>query len=138
MPIPSTIVIRSLSLLRALSAEYGSTKAMEIWEQFSGLIDDGDLRMEVFKVMLTGGYAGTHIEVRKWDGISKVSAIKVLRVWTLCGLKEGKDAVEEAGKNNRTSFQLVKRYDDNNEEIELNYEQLLKDMAEVGLTVELV
>ena len=138
MPIPSTIVIRSLSLLRALSEEYGSTKAMEIWEKFSGLIDDGDLRMEVFKVMLTGGHAGSHIEVRKWDGVSKVHAIKALRIWTLCGLKEGKEAVEAAANNTRTSFALIKNANDEGEEIALDYERLLKEMAEVGLTVELV
>jgi len=94
--------------------------------------------MEVFKVMLTGGYAGTHIELRKWDGVTKVSAIKTLRIWTLCGLKEAKEAVEAAGNNIRTSFPLVKRYDDNKEEIELPHEQLLKEMFDVGLTVELV
>jgi len=138
MPIPSTIVIRSLSLLRALSAEYGSTKAMEIWEQFSNLIDDGDLRMEVFKVMLAGGYIGTHIELRHWNGNKKVTAIKMLIRWTKCGLEEGKDAVEAAGNNLRTSFSLIKRYDDSGEETELPYEEIIRELASVGLTVELV
>ena len=138
MPIPSTIVIRSLSLLRALSAEYGSTKAMEIWEKMSEIIDDGDLRMEVFKVMLTGGYAGTHIELRKWEGDGKVTAIKELRKWTHTGLKEAKDAVEVAATNTRTSHQLRKQWDAEGDEMALPYEKIMEDLAKVGLTVELV
>jgi len=138
MPIPRTVVMRSVALLRELSKEYGSTRTMEIWEQLAGLIDDGDLKMEVFKVMLTGGYAGTHIEVRGWDGEKKVTAIKALRLWTNAGLKEAKDAVDAAGQNHRTSFEIALRADANIDPEDIPYDKIVKHLEAVGLTIELV
>ncbi len=138
MPIPRTIVMRSVALLKELSREYGSTRTMEIWEKLADLIDDGDLKMEVFKVMLTGGYAGTHVEIRGWNGDAKVTAIKAVRKWTGCGLKEGKEAVEDAGNNIRTSFPIALISDANIDPEEIPYDTLIKELEDVGLTIELV
>lgn len=138
MPIPRTIVMRSLSLLRELSAEYGSTRAMEIWEQLAGIIDDGDLKMEVFKVMLTGGLAGTHIEVRYWNGDAKVTSIKTLRYWTNSGLKEAKEAVDAASSGNRTTFPIREMRDENGEITEVPFDKLVTELEKVGFTIELV
>ena len=138
MSIPHVIVIRSLALLRELSTEYGPTRAMEIWEQLADIIGDEDLKMEVFKLMLLGGKAGTHIEVRKWDTLSKVSAVQALRVWTSSPIKKAKSAVEAAEFGIRSSFVIAPMSKMINIEDGFPYDRITEELEEVGLSIDFV
>jgi len=137
--VPRDVVMRSLSLLRELNHAYGNKKAMEVWEKMEDAIDDADLKMEIFKVMLAGGYTGTHVEVRKWDkGDRKVTAIKALRQVTNSGLKEAKEAVENAGNYVRSRHELRILLDSDGNRIDPDFHEIIRSLEETGLEVELV
>ena len=137
MPIPSEVVMKSVALLRALTHEYGAPKAMEVWEGMSDIIDDADLKMDVFKTMLTGGHAGLNIELMSFDGDQKITAIKALRAATGVGLKEAKEAVEAARDGQKTELPLVVDKDHNTgQQIEPNYVRIQRDLKAAGLTIE--
>jgi len=136
MPLPSEVVMKSVALLRALAKEYGAPKAMEVWEGMSDIIDDADLKMDVFKAMLSGGHVGLNIELWRWDGAQKVTAIKALRAATGCSLKEAADAVEAADIGQRTEMPLVIHTDNTGQQIEPNYTGIQRELKAAGLTIE--
>lgn len=138
MPVPRNVVYRALALLRELGVAYGSTRAMEIWENMADIIDDGDLKMEVFKVMLSGGFTGTHVEIRDWNGVAKVTAIKCLRKWCDVGLREAKEAVEAGRDKTKSAWEIRTTHDENDELITVPFNKLVKELEEAGLTVELI
>ena len=135
------IAVRTLTFLRELSKEYGSTKSMEIWENLSNLIGDDDLKMDVFKLMLNGGKCGTSIKIQQFDGKHKVNGIKALRFWTNCTLFAAKDALESAEKGRATTMKIlpIRINDvDNDDNDDIPYERLISELEEVGFTIELV
>lgn len=102
--IPSGVIRSSLQFLRELKKHYGDEKVHKIWENLTDVIDDSDLKMEVFKAMLTGTTGGTNLILSEWDSSTvpqnsnysntKIPAIKLYRMITGLGLKESKDAIE--------------------------------------------
>jgi ribosomal protein L7/L12 len=137
--LPKDVVVKTVSLLRALTREYGAEKSMEVWENLSDLIDDSDLKMDVFKVMLTGGNIGRSLEVISWDGAQKVTAIKALRAATGAGLKESKDAVEAAINGTKTEMLISGNYhEQTNDGPSINYGRIESDLRAAGLTIEFV
>ena len=90
---------KTLALLNEINKAKGPERAMEVFQGLGDLIGCEDLKLGVFKVMLSGNYPGDqHAVIVRWnnDGNNKVQCIKALRALTLCGLKEAKDTVEAA------------------------------------------
>jgi len=145
MPIPNPILIKTISLLKELKRQYGHQKAHEIWEKLADIIPDENLKMDVFKCMLSGGHLGYQFELQYWNPVqmgigSKVQAIKALRLWTKAGLTECKKAVENAEFGQRSTFEIDRgwRVDEDGHEIDIPYEKFIAELGEVGLTVEMV
>ena len=100
MAIARPILVRTLALLKELSREYGPVETHEIWEKLSDVIPDENLKMDVFKIMLSGGDIGYEFEIRYWDdNKNKIKAIKALRNWTEASLRDSKDAIDNAAKH---------------------------------------
>lgn len=144
---PSRVrVSKTLAFLRMITKKYGAEKSAEVWAVVSKMIDDDELTMGVMTIMLKGGFDTNDFIVKHWhdDGTTngqgtgmKVQAIKMLRTWTLCGLKESKDAIDNASNHQSTSFKIHRKVDEHGELADIEYGLFLRDMASVGITVEL-
>jgi hypothetical protein len=140
---------KTLSWLRSVKRAYGDEKAMEVWSEVSKILDDDELTIGVLHCLMRGGYAGHDIILTKWTSLghptyengTKIPAIKTLRAWTGCGLKEAKDAVEAAeGIESHIKFKIARHHWFNTEteqEMEIPYEKMLRDFEEVGIEVEI-
>ncbi len=137
--VSNDVVIKALALLRSLNKEYGSEKAMEVWAGMSNLIDDGDLTLEVFKCLMNGGFKAQSFRLVYWDASkkNKVAAIKAIRFWSGLGLKDAKKMVDAAEIGEENIIELKKVFDDNGNQMEIDYDNFNHAMKQEGLVVEL-
>jgi len=128
-----------------VNKQYGADKSHEIWTTVSKILDDDELTMGVMTTLLKGGFAGREFTVKRWvdnesttaRGGQKVKAIKTLRKWTRCGLKEAKDVVEAAKIGTSANMELAKQFNEHGDEVDIEYDKFEVDMISVGLTVEM-
>jgi len=139
-------LFKTMTFLRMISRTYGAEKSAEVWAKISKILDDDELTMGVMTTMLNGGYGSSDFTITSWidDGTitkhgasMKVAAIKMLRQWTLVGLKESKDAIDAAQTGQSSQFKIHIKQDEDGNQLDIEYGQFEKDMRSVGITVEL-
>ena len=143
---PSRVRLRkTMDFLRMVSNHYGAEMSHEVWTELSKILGDDELTMGVMTTLLKGDSGTAEFRLVKWHrdvgGLAcegKVPAIKKLREWTRVGLKESKDAVEEAEHGNGTNFKIAQRVDDDGEWISINHDQFEREMRAVGLDIEYI
>jgi len=141
--ISPVLVSSALDLIRRLSEQYGAEKGMEIWTHFSEVVDD-DLRLEVFKGMLSGmvdtdrgiGAYGT-VTVPTVTN-SKIMMIKAVRRVSAMGLKSAKEAVESVMGGRPVRFFIRTDIDPDSNTPVMTEESAMQTLEEAGLKAELL
>ena len=89
----NNLVTDGIQFLRSMTEYYGNEKGMEMWHDLGRVMGD-EVQGQIFFAMLNGG-SGNVVNIRANiatnPDINAVSAIKCIREYTNCGLREAKD-----------------------------------------------
>lgn len=101
------LVSDSIQFISTLTELYGNDKGMELWNKFGDVVGT-DLQGKVFFAMLSGATGNGVLRIRTDTAKEVVSTIKCIREYTGYGLKEAKDAYDNA-RDRVTEVQCIDR-----------------------------
>jgi hypothetical protein len=144
MPASPRLVSKTISLLKQIQKDYSTAEAERIWTNIENAIDNVDLKMEVFKRLLSGSTHVDEVIITRWTATGnnaiaggKVQAIKLIRNLSGLGLKEAKDMVEAAAEGRQQTFKLMIKRDEDGAILDHDFRRAEADLSEANFEFEM-
>jgi hypothetical protein len=90
------IISDGIAFIRAITTAYGADEGMKLWDTIASTLDP-NVKGKIFFAMLTGTHEDRVTLTGSVAGSNKIACIKIIRQHTGLGLREAKEAYEQAG-----------------------------------------
>jgi ribosomal protein L7/L12 len=90
------IVSDGIAFMRSITNAFGSETGMELWDTIANTLHPA-IKGKIFFAMLTGTHDDRVTLTGSVAGTNKIVCIKIIRGYTGMGLRESKEAYEQAG-----------------------------------------